>query len=112
MVDVLVGCTPCVNTPSGPFCYCSCFPPRLVKLDPEVAACTLGRSKGIYSIATFPHTIGAAVTEVEGGLHMTGIISYAGDVPPYKDDQLVDFMAQVIDRPYLFWWQLKVLSAL
>jgi hypothetical protein len=71
---------------------------RLVKLDPEVAARTLGRSKGKYVIATYPHTIGAAVVEVEGGMHMAVICTYAGNIPPYRDDQLVDFMVQVSSR--------------
>ena len=55
----------------------------------------MGSSKGVYAIASHPETVGAAVVEVENGLHMVGLCTYADDVPPFKDEQLVDFMAQV-----------------
>lgn len=75
-------------------CRC-CAAHRLVKLDPSVAARTLGGSKGVYAIAAYPETVGAAVMEVEDGLHMAALCTYAADVPPFEDDQLLDFMAQV-----------------
>jgi hypothetical protein len=83
----------------GTCCLLLLFP-RLVKLDPEVAARTLGSSKGMYVVAAYPHNIGAAVNEVEGGLHMAVICTYAGIIPPYKDEELVDFMAHVSSRVF------------
>jgi hypothetical protein len=66
-----------------------------VKLDPEVAARTLKGSSGVYAIAAYPEPVGAACVAVEGGLHMVGLCTYAGQAPPFKDDQLLDFMQQV-----------------
>lgn len=60
-----------------------------------MAARTLGGSKGVYAIAAYPETVGAAVMEVENGLHMAAVCTYAADVPPFKDDELLDFMSQV-----------------
>lgn len=71
---------------------------RLVRLDPEVAARTLQGSSGVYAIAAYPQAVGAACVQVEGGLHMVGLCTYAGQAPPFKDEQLLDFMQQVGTR--------------
>jgi hypothetical protein len=71
-----------------------CCLSRLVKLDPDVAARTLAGKKGAYVIAAYPESIGASVIEVEHGLHMVVICTYGGDAPPFKDDQLMGFMAE------------------
>jgi len=46
-------------------------------------------------MTAYPETIGTLVVEVEGGLHMAAVCTYAGQAPPFKDAELVDFMARV-----------------
>jgi hypothetical protein len=68
---------------------------RLVRLDPDVAASTLKGATGLYAIASYPQAVGCALVEVEGGLHMAGLCTYAGQAPPLQDDALLDFVKQV-----------------
>jgi cytochrome c551/c552 len=68
---------------------------RLVKLDAEAAGRVLQGAAGMYAIAAYPETVGAVVMQVEGGLHMVAVCTYAGQAPPFKDDQLLDFIQQV-----------------
>lgn len=66
-----------------------------MRLDPDVAASTLKGSTGLYAIACYPQAVGCALVEVEGGLHMAGLCTYAGQVPPLQDDALLEFVKQV-----------------
>jgi hypothetical protein len=68
---------------------------RLAKLDPEAAGRILQGEAGMYAIAAYPEPVGAVVMQVEGGLHMVAVCTYAGQAPPFKDDQLLDFIKQV-----------------
>lgn len=68
---------------------------RLVRLDPDVAASTLKGATGLYAIASYPQAVGCALVEVEGGMHMAGLCTYAGQAPPLQDDALLDFVKQV-----------------